>query len=591
MTAPNTPLRLWPGIAIVAIQWLLWLVLPALVPEAMIVGVVAGLVGTLIILIWWTFFSRAPRLERFAALPLMIVAGFATRLILHPSIATGMMGIMFLLYVLPVLSLALVVWAAFGRRLSPGARLPALLGASLLAASSLALLRTDGVTGTGHSRFHWRWTPTAEQQLLAQTPVLTPAPPPEPKPEPTKPVAEPKLPSPTPATPPLPAPDWPGFRGPNRDAQVAGLKIATNWSINPPVELWRHPIGPGWSSFAIGEGRLYTQEQRGESEVVSCYALPTGAPLWTHTDPVRFWESNAGAGPRATPTLHNNRVYSFGATGVLNALNARTGAVVWTRNAAVELQAKVPVWGFSSSPLVLDDTLLIAISGRLAAYNLVTGAPRWVAPAGPGSYSSPQLVVIDGIPQVVLMNGSGATSYSPTDGSILWQHAWEGTPIVQPALLPGNNLLVTTAGASGGFGIRNLALTRTAANWTSAETWTSTGLKPYFNDFVTNKGHAYGFDGAILSSISLQDGKRNWKGGRFGHGQLLLLSDQDLLLILSEEGELALVSALPNQFTELARFPALDDKTWNHPAIAGNVLVVRNGQEMAAFRLPAEAIK
>jgi hypothetical protein len=147
------------------------------------------------------------------------------------------------------------------------------------------------------------------------------------------------------------------------------------------------------------------------------------------------------------------------------------------------------------------------------------------------------------------------------------------------------DILINTIAGTGGQGIRRLAIVKKADQWTVQERWTSNGLKPYFNDFVVHNSHAFGFDGSILSCIDLADGKRKWKGGRYGGGQLLLLADQDLLLVLSDEGELALVSATPNEFKELARFKAIEGKTWNHPVLVGNTLLVRNGEEMAAFRL------
>jgi outer membrane protein assembly factor BamB len=354
----------------------------------------------------------------------------------------------------------------------------------------------------------------------------------------------------------------------------------------PPAQLWRRPIGPGWSSIAVRGDLLYTQEQRGDDEVVSAYNLKTGEPVWRHRDPVRFWESNGGAGPRGTPTVSNRRVYTMGATGILNALDADTGALIWSRNAATDTEVEVPYWGVASSPLVVDDVVIVAVSGRLAGYDAANGKPRWLGPAGGSGYSSPHLLTIDGVPQILLLRGSRTISVSPADGTVLWEHTWvPGVGIVQPAVIANGDVLVTVGDAMGGLGVRRLAITRGEGGWNVEERWTSRGLKPYFSDFVIHEGHAYGFDGSILACIDLADGERKWKGGRYGNGQMVLLADQDRLLVMSEDGELALVSATADKFTEIARFRALDAKTWNHPVLIGDTLVVRNGEEMAAFRL------
>jgi len=307
--------------------------------------------------------------------------------------------------------------------------------------------------------------------------------------------------------------------------------------------------------------------------------------VWRHRDATRFWESNAGAGPRGTPAVVDGRVYTLGATGVLNSLDAVTGAVIWSRNAASDTKVKIPMWGISSSPLVAGDLVVVATAGKLAAYDIATGAIRWSGPGGGTSYSSPQLATIDGVAQIVFLGGPGAIGVDPATGKVLWQHQWDGGAIVQPALTDDGNILVNAISMSGGEGMRRLAVTRTAGAWAVQERWTSRGLKPYFNDFVVHKGHAYGFDNNILSCIDLADGARKWKGGRYGNGQLVLLAEQDLLLLISEDGELALVSATPDGFKEIARAPALEGKTWNHPVVVRDTLLVRNDHEMAAFRL------
>jgi outer membrane protein assembly factor BamB len=262
---------------------------------------------------------------------------------------------------------------------------------------------------------------------------------------------------------------------------------------------------------------------------------------------------------------------------------------LWSRNAATDTGVALPEWGFASSPLVIDDVVVVAMGGQLAAYDARTGSQRWIGPKGGAGYSSPHLVTIEGVPQILLLRGSRTISVAPADGKLLWEHTWQpGVGIVQPAVAPNGDILITTGDAMGGLGIRRLAVSKGSAGWKVEERWTSRGLKPYFNDFVVHEGHAYGFDGSILSCIDLADGARKWKGGRYGQGQLVLLAEQGVLLVTSEEGELALVSATPDKFTELARTEAMTGKTWNHPVVVRDTLLVRNGEEMVAFRLSLE---
>ena len=564
------PIRFLPGIIIVVLQWLLRFIVPSIFPEALAVSVMGGVSGGgLAIIVWWMFFSRAPRFERWSAVPLMIIALVATRPFLHESIATGGQGYLFYLNAVPVLCLALVVWAVASRRLSAGLRRAAMVATILVASGIWTLIRTGGITTSADSDFAWRWSMTPEEQLLAQagdeSMALAPAP------------AEVET-----------GADWPGFLGPERDGIIHNVRIDTDWSASPPVELWRRPVGPGWSSFAVRNHLFYTQEQRGDDEVVACYQLTTGKPVWRHSDPARFWESNGGAGPRGTPTLSDGHIYTFGGTGILNVLDANDGTVMWSRNAASDAETKLPYWGFSSSPLVVDDLVIVAASGTLAAYDIATGDPRWFGPVGSGeSYSSPHLLTIDGVKQILLLIGAGVISVSPADGTLLWEHQWPGSPYLQPVLTADGDILISISENSG---IRRITVSHGTDGWTIEEHWTSRRLKPFYSEFFLHEGHVFGFDRGILTCIEVEEGKRKWKGGRYGAGQLFLLADQGLLLVLSEKGELVLVKAAPDQFTELAKFPAIKGKTWNHPVLAGDILLVRNGQEMVAFRLSLAGI-
>ena len=588
------PLRAWPGVVIVVVQWFLWYGLIRIAPNELIVSALGGLGAGLFVLVWWLFFSRAGWLDRIGAVVLAVGAVFLSGFLVHESLGSGLTGQMFYMYAIPSMSLALVAGAVVGQRLSAAGRRVAIVLAIFVASGFWLNVRVEGL-GVGRMHARWRWSATPEERLLASAPALpaastaSPAEPVLPRPvEPGTAGVSPGAPGASVAASPVPeVVEWPGFRGPLRDGIVRGVRIATDWTTSPPVQLWRRSIGPGWSSFAVAGDRLYTQEQRGDEEIVACYRVSTGAPVWTHRDRTRFWEAAAGPGPRATPALAAGRLYALGATGRLNVLDAATGAVRWSRDVASDLDASLPEWGFSGSPLIVDDLVVVAV-GTLAAYETATGKRRWIGPTDPGNYSSPHLLTLGGVRQIVMHSAPGTVGVAPADGTVLWEHASEGGAIVQPARTAEGDVIVAATAGPGGLDVRRIAVSRAPSGWTVTERWTSTGLKPYYNDFVVHNGHAYGFDGSILASIDLADGTRKWKGGRYGNGQLILLAEQNLLLVLSEDGEVALVSATPDKYTELARIPAIEGTTWNHPAMVGHVLLVRNGEAMAAFRLAPE---
>ena len=566
---PRKPLRLWPGIVLAALIVVLRFIVPFVAPNAMIgempvamIGVFGGMLASLAVVLWWLLFSRARWFERLGAVVLMVLVVLINYRLVHPSIAGGAMGALLPIMAVPIMAVAFVAWAVASRRLNTGIRLVSMAVVLFLACGVFTLIRTGGFTGGMKNDFHWRWTKTPEEQLLArgEEPTVTP-----------------------PATATGSGFEWPGFRGSHRDGIVRGVRLETDWTKSPPKEMWRRPVGPGWSSFAVRGDLIYTQEQRGNDEIVTCYNLSDGKPVWRHKDPARFYESNGGAGPRGTPTLHNDRVYSFGATGILNALDAATGNAIWSRNAAADTKAKTPGWGFSSSPLVIGDVVIVATAGTLAAYDMNSGQPRWFGPDGGGGYSSPHEVTINGVKQVVMLGDPGAIGVNPSDGKVLWQYALpSGTRIIQPAVTEEGDLLLSVGD---GNDVHRIAVVNGSGGWKAEERWASSGINPFFNDFVVHKGHAFGFVGSEIACMDLKDGSRKWNDGNYGHGQLILLPEQDVLLVLTESGDIALVKAATDRLTELARVPAIKGKTWNHPVLVGDVLLVRNGEEMAAFKL------
>jgi outer membrane protein assembly factor BamB len=565
--------RLWPAVLLVVLLWCALLVPPWLAPLTMVhflSAFLAPIVAAAGLLVWWLFASRVPWATRVLDIPIIVGAGVVTAVVTHPTLSP----IILFVYALPIITTAWVGWLLLTPMFRWPVRHAGLLTLVLLTWASFLLVRYDGVNGGMSATFHLRWTPSAEEQYLAER-------------------AAGHLPvAPVDSTPVVLQPgDWPGFRGLHRDARLTSVRLATDWNEHPPHQVWRHKVGPGWSSFAVVGGRLYTQEQRGPSEGVVCYDAGTGAEVWSHEDTARFSEEMAGPGPRATPTFHDGRIYALGATGQLNCLDAATGRLIWTHNIADDSGAKLPQWGFASSPLVAEGIVTVFAGGpggkSVLGYKADSGALAWSAGEGQFSYSSLHPARLGDVDQLLLLSDRGVTAFQPARGEVLWEHVWQlkmqMSRVVQPTVV-GDDVLI---GTGFGEGTRRIHVRHDGQKWDTQEIWTSRALKPYYNDQVVHGGQVYGFDNTLFTCINLEDGKQRWKTRDYGNGQVLLLADQGLLLVLSEKGEAALVEATPDAHRELGRFQALNGKTWNHPVVAHGKLFVRNGEEAACYELAA----
>jgi outer membrane protein assembly factor BamB len=539
-----------------------------------IYNMASAAVLALVFLLWWVANRRIGLSGHLAGIFLVVGVGAAVEPLCHASV--GIFGL--LVTGLPVVLTAVALGLLAARVLPFAWRGPCAAVVVVAAWGFLPLLRIDGLDSSLRPDIHWRWTPSAEDLFLKGRMAGAAAP--QAASASWKPSVGPN--------------DWTGFRGPQRDGVLRGVRIATDWQTTPPRLLWRQRVGPAWSSLVVLDGRLFTQEQRGEREAVVCCDAATGQLLWSHEDPARFSESASGVGPRATPTFADGRLYTLGATGRLNCLDAATGRRLWSRDVAAEAEVKPPQWGFCSSPLVIDGKVIVYAGGAggkgLLAYRADSGEPLWSAPAGGSSYSSPQRTVLDGKPQVLMLYDGGLIGVDLDTGSVLWStgKAMPGAPrTIQPHALGGNTLLV---GTLEGFGVARIEVTRGSEQWQIEQPWNSMGLRPEFPDLVVHDGHAYGFDQSTFCCIDTATGERRWREGRYGRGQVILLAEQALLLVLSETGQAVLLEADPQRQRELGRFQALTGKTWNHPVIAHGRLYVRNAEEMACYELkPAKS--
>lgn len=444
-----------------------------------------------------------------------------------------------------------------------------ILAASLgVVALFLSGVKANGWDGASRPEIVWRFLATADPVVRAEpAPRLDAAPP-------------------TTVT-----GDYPRFRGADGLATVP-LRLARDWSRDKPALVWRHAVGAAWSAMAVAGDQAITQEQRDDDECVVCYDRQTGTERWVHRDPAHYRNAGTGDGPRATPTIDGPLVFTLGATGILNGLDRETGQVRWTTNILTDNEAQAPGHGTVGSPLVVGQHVIVCAGGSreasVVAYDKATGKRAWGAGSDPAGYTSPFLLDHADGRQILAISTQSLTAHDPQSGEILWSFPWhndQSTNCSQPLPFGEQGIFVS---ANYGLGCALVEATRDSeGKWEARPRWTSRTLQTKFCSAVIHDGHAYSLDDEILECVSLADGRRRWKRGRYGHGQLLLAGD--VLLIQAEDGRVVLVEATPAEHRELAAFQAIDGKTWNNPALAGRQLFVRNDREAACYELPLES--
>jgi outer membrane protein assembly factor BamB len=571
-SSQSKPLRIWPALLLAAIIVLCRYVPPFIEgasSQYWFVPVFFPMLASALILIWWLAASRATGREKLIGFFGFILALAMIVLLSHSS----MRGLITTYLTLPLGMVGFGLGAYFNRDKQAKQRVSGLLLWSVLAMSITLFLQAQGITGSYTFELASRWSSNAgldSQAVIATAPSKAPS-------------------AGTAIDAAVANAEWPGFRGADRLGHTKTPKLATDWKANPPKLLWKKPIGAGWSSFAVAGTYAFTQEQRGPNEVVVCYEVATGNEVWTQQREARFDEPMGGPGPRSTPTLADGAVFTTSASGMLQRLKASTGEVVWQQDFKKLAGRELPMWGFSSSPLVTNSLVIIYAGGKddkgVMAFDAATGQPRWSVASGPESYSSPQLSKVLGEDTVLMLSNDGLLLLDPATGKVRLNYAWkfEGYRALQPTIIGDDIVLLPTPMSEGTRAIR---ISKKGDQLAAEELWTTKQMKPDFTELITHKGYLYGIDGSMFSCVDLKTGARVWKDGRYGKGEGVLLESSDQILISAEDGRVVLIQADPAGHKELASFVALKGKTWNHPVVIGDKLLVRNGSEAACYALP-----
>jgi len=474
--------------------------------------------------------------------------------------------------------MTLLVWFVVFSGYSALARLATAAGAAMAVVLMPAVFRIEQVSGDLMPMLTFRWQPDPDEMLDELTA--------------TKGVVD--LVTTT-------EHDFPQFLGPQRNLTVSGVTLNRDWETYPPKLVWRSSIGAGWSGFSAVNGFAVTMEQRGEEELVTCYEVSTGQLRWLHVVRTRHRSILGGVGPRSTPTIDGGRVYALGATGVLRCLDGATGSEVWSDNLLArigvtpEKDLEGVAWGRSASPLIVDGLVIVPLGGplkgpwnSLAAFDKDTGQLVWTGGRHQVSYASPCLANVGGVKQVLIVNQDYVSSHLPETGDVLWQYPWLGKSTedanVSQAVPLSDDRVLLSKGYGGGAMLLKVSHEENG-HWQVTRVWANKkALNTKFTNVVVSGAHAFGLSDGILQCADLETGRRMWKGGRYGQGQILGV--EDLLLVQAESGDVVLVDATSSGHSEIGEIPALEGKAWNSICLHNRYLLVRNSEMAACYELP-----
>ena len=378
--------------------------------------------------------------------------------------------------------------------------------------------------------------------------------------------------------------DWDQFRGGARDGRI--INKGTQWVEPLPELLWSKEIGSGFSEVVVVDSHIYLMmAEKVDSitgwETIVCMDAATGETLWsTRIDEVFIDDDDWGDGPRSTPAVDAHRVYGFSASGKLSALNRSNGNIEWIVDFVEQYGSTVPRWGYSTSPLLVDDLVIMEVGGvndhGFGAFEKSTGALKWHTGNIAAAYNSPIAAEIDGSLQIIFANGSTLYSFDK-NGNEMWTYTMPlRSPMALPLFIAPDMLFVSAANDAGSFIIR-------ISGNEPEEIMRSSIMRNDFSSSCYKDGYIYGFNVATLQCIDAETGRRLWLSRGFGKGSLIMVNDR--LIVLSDLGKLTMVEATPEAYIKIAEWDALEGRSWTAPSYANGKLYVRNHSRIACFRI------